>query len=1078
MDAAWAQDWTDAGLRRRFGADVVERGRAYQRQGRVGTLSIGGSETGVIITAGVRGSQYRRYQTLVTQFGRGEGATVATTCSCPWGTDCKHAVAVLLAARAEVGGEGQPDLLTADHPGTGAAPGWERALRAVTEEVSGAALGTPLALQITSSEHRVLLRPLMRGASGRWIRTGVSWDEFAGLDAGTFPAAQWEAMARLQSSLARESAGYSFYYRRETDLSVDEASPSIWPALRAVRDAGVEFVSAAGTPPTRLAEDPARLVVELDPDGDGLTLHTRFVVPGARRGSAVRILGRPGHGVAASSQGELILAGLERPLSAAQQALLGLRGPLPVPAQDVPGFVAGYLPALRRVAEVRPADGLDLPTVAPPVVVLQVKFQPEHRASVHWSVRYEVGEGRVALDPVPQAGDPPVRDPDAERSLFASLPEGPWPTVDVLGQRRPARDAILAGRATIALASESLPALRALDQVEVEVVGEVPVYREADEAPQVRLSVREPDDPSTTDWFNLAVEVTLGGEKVPFVELFRALAQDEDHLILDSGTWFPLDQPELKQLQQLIAEAHDLDETEPGEYRLRAEQAGWWGDLVSLGVVAEQADSWRRSVSGLLDVRDLPSVAVPQGLAATLRPYQEDGFRWLSFLWSSRLGGVLADDMGLGKTLQTLAFVASAHERGELDHPVLVVAPTSVLSTWASEAARFAPGLSVRVVSQTAAKRGVPLAEVVDGANLVVTSYTLLRLDDDEYAAQPWSAVVLDEAQFVKNRQSKAYRAVRRLQARARLALTGTPLENNLMDLWSLLSITCPGLFPNPERFAELYRRPIEGRTDAEALPRLRRRIRPVMLRRTKEAVASELPPKQEQVIPVVLSPAHRRLYDRQLQAERKKVLGLVGDLTRNRIAILRSLTVLRQLSLAPSLVDPRNPAHSAKLDTLVEMMSAVAAEGHRALVFSQFTSFLALARARLDAAGLTYQYLDGRTRDRQARIDAFKEGDDPVFLISLKAGGFGLTLTEADYVFVLDPWWNPAVEAQAIDRTHRIGQDKNVVVYRLVSEDTIEEKVVALQERKRDLFAQVVGAEADFAAPLSAEDIRGLLDL
>ena len=215
-----------------------------------------------------------------------------------------------------------------------------------------------------------------------------------------------------------------------------------------------------------------------------------------------------------------------------------------------------------------------------------------------------------------------------------------------------------------------------------------------------------------------------------------------------------------------------------------------------------------------------------------------------------------------------------------------------------------------------------------------------------------------------------------------------------------------------------------------------------------------------------------------RLQAERKKVLGLAGDVTRNRIAILRSLTILRQLSLSPALIDPTHAAASAKIDTLVDLLTEVAAEGHRALVFSQFTSFLALVRKRLDAEGVRYQYLDGRTRDRAARIAAFKEGDDPAFLISLKAGGFGLTLTEADYVFVLDPWWNPAAELQAIDRTHRIGQDKNVMVYRLVSADTIEEKVVALQQRKRDLFDEVLGDDGELAAPLSADDIRGLLGL
>jgi SNF2 family DNA or RNA helicase len=389
----------------------------------------------------------------------------------------------------------------------------------------------------------------------------------------------------------------------------------------------------------------------------------------------------------------------------------------------------------------------------------------------------------------------------------------------------------------------------------------------------------------------------------------------------------------------------------------------------------------------------------------------------------------------------------------------------------------FAPGLRLEVVERTSGKRAEPLTEMRARADIIVTSYTLLRLDEEEYGAEPWGAVIFDEAQFVKNRQSATYKAARRLRARVKFAVTGTPMENNLMDLWSMLSIATPGLFPSPDAFTDTYRQPIESDGSPEVLARLRRRVRPVLLRRTKEEVATELPPKQEQVLSIPLSAGHRRLYDRHLAAVRKQVLGLVGDLDRNRIAVLASLMRLRQLSLSPALVEAGQPPVSAKIDALVEMLGDMIAEGHRALVFSQFTSFLALVKARLDAERISYVYLDGRTRNREQRIDSFKNGTDPVFLISLKAGGFGLNLTEADYVFVLDPWWNPAVENQAIDRAHRIGQENTVMVYRLVSEDTIEEKVVALQERKRHLFDSVVGEAASLGAPLSADDIRGLLE-
>jgi SNF2 family DNA or RNA helicase len=358
----------------------------------------------------------------------------------------------------------------------------------------------------------------------------------------------------------------------------------------------------------------------------------------------------------------------------------------------------------------------------------------------------------------------------------------------------------------------------------------------------------------------------------------------------------------------------------------------------------------------------------------------------------------------------------------------------------------------------------------------VITSYTLLRIDAEAYADAGWSGMILDEAQFVKNHRARTYAAARRVRCAVKLAITGTPLENSLMDLWSLLSIVAPGMFPHPDRFAEYYRRPIERGEDPERLSRLRRRIRPLMLRRTKESVALDLPPKTEQVLDVVLQPKQLRLYQTHLQRERQKVLGLVDDLDSNRFTILSSITKLRQLSLDPGLVDPEYAGvGSSKIELLVEQLSEVIAEGHRALVFSQFTGFLKLIKERLDADKIGYGYLDGSTRKRDAEIERFTSGEVPVFLISLKAGGFGLNLTQADYCFVLDPWWNPAAEAQAVDRAHRIGQTRNVMVYRMVARDTIEEKVMALKERKAELFDAVLGGDTMSAAGLTADDIRDL---
>jgi SNF2 family DNA or RNA helicase len=635
----------------------------------------------------------------------------------------------------------------------------------------------------------------------------------------------------------------------------------------------------------------------------------------------------------------------------------------------------------------------------------------------------------------------------------------------------------LHGFSTVALAG-LLPVLEEHPGLELTVDGEVADYSEADEAPLISVSATDTTGSEPTDWFDLGISVTVAGEDVPLAPLIEALARGHAHLILESGTWFSLDRPELETLRQLVEEARTLQDHPSGPLRISAVHVGLWEELAALGVVEEQSERWTHTVGRLLDLDAVEPAEVPAGLAATLRPYQVDGFRWLSLLWDTGLGGVLADDMGLGKTVQMLAMVLRARERGELEHPALVVAPTSVLSTWASEAARFAPDLRVVVVDRTRGKARGRLDDTVADADLVITSYTVARIDEAHWRSRPWSAVVLDEAQFVKNHQAKTYQAVRRLTARAKFAITGTPLENSLMDLWSLLSIVAPGLYPRPRHFKEQWANPVERDGDRERLAALRRRIRPLMLRRTKESVAAELPPKQEQLLTVDLHPRHRAVYDRHLQRERQRLLGLIDDLDGNRMAVLRALTALRQLALDPALVDEQYAglASSAKVDALVEQLGELAEEGHRALVFSQFTGFLAVVRRRLEEEAMRYEYLDGSTRNRPERIAAFREGDAPVFLISLKAGGFGLTLTEADYVFVLDPWWNPAAEAQAIDRTHRIGQTRPVNVYRMVSRDTIEEKVVALQDRKRDLFSRVVDDGAAMSTALTADDLRELL--
>jgi superfamily II DNA or RNA helicase len=644
-----------------------------------------------------------------------------------------------------------------------------------------------------------------------------------------------------------------------------------------------------------------------------------------------------------------------------------------------------------------------------------------------------------------------------------------------------------------------------------EIVPPEPEYQTRTSLPKLVVKTVATD---RRDWFDLGVFVTIDGRDVPFGPLFRALSAGKKKLLLVDRSYLDLLQPVFDHLRELIAEAGELTEWETG-VRISRYQASLWEDFEDLADESEQAATWRDSAAALLrnadgdaDGQAIEQTPLPAGLTATLRPYQLDGYHWLAMLWKHRLGGILADDMGLGKTLQALALIAHAVEAGGTNdgaaasqpgRPFLVVAPTSVVSNWLVEAARFTPGLTVSTVLATEAKSGLRLADVAAGADIVVTSYALFRLDFGAYQRVEWAGLILDEAQFVKNRASRAHQCARDLDAPFTLAITGTPMENSLMDLWSLFAIVAPGLFPSARRFTEEYLRPIaehaatenaggDGPGGAHAdellgvsrerLAKLRRRIRPLMMRRSKELVAAELPDKQEQVLRVELAPRHRRLYDTILQRERQKLLGLIEDLDRNRFIVFRSLTLLRMLALDASLVDEAYAGiPSSKLDALFDQLEDVLAEGHRALVFSQFTSFLQKAAARLDHQGVAYEYLDGSTLRRSDVIGRFKDGVAPVFLISLKAGGFGLNLTEADYVFLLDPWWNPAVEAQAVDRTHRIGQTRSVNVYRMVASDTIEEKVMALKDRKAQLTSAVLDDDAVFSSSLTAEDIRGLID-
>ncbi|MGD0313669.1 MAG: SNF2-related protein [Acidimicrobiales bacterium] len=1118
-------------LERLVGPATYERGRDYARHGAVrkSTWSLGGTRVVGEVQGGERNPYYTSAE-LVWGPNR-RLADFEANCTCPVGVNCKHAVALVLAGelappsvrrRLETQLGRGPEQARAGRNGATRRPprsrapddeGWEGPLLDVLGPdedededeptgPSGIGLQFELVMVPPRSSIRsrtgpgagtggpgIRVRPVLPGRSGNWVKTGVSWSNLEYLSYGRARSPRIGGQIALAqellalSRLSTRRTGYAY----GDDVVWLEAIDSrrLWDLLGEARDRGLPLIQAGRrADPVTIHPAPAAVSLDVSRSDVGLRLQVRVTVGDERVPLASCLLiGTPVHGIAwwddpTATTGAaplLALAPFAAPVDIGLRDLLDM-AVIDVPRQDEDRFLHGLLPTLRRRVPVLSTDGsVELPEDRPASLVLDVDHLEGHRIGVVWSWGTEGSGWREPLrgargghhdrrfdDGLVQAVTAAVRTVD---ELLEYTAAGP----------RLAAEARLDGMTAVRFVTEVLPVLSAMDHVVVHSSGQAPDYREEVEAPVVSLGGSTSTD---NDWFDLTVSVTVGGEEVPFADLFVALAEDESHLILPSGTYFSLDRDELRELARLIAEARALLDTTTDGIRLNRFQASLWEDLQRLGVVTAQAGAWQASVRALIDASDRTEYDAPSGLQATLRPYQHTGFNWLAYLYEHRLGGILADDMGLGKTLEALALICHTRERGLTDAPYLVVAPTSVVGNWAAECRRFAPDLRAATVTETAGRRGTSLAEMADTADIVITSYSLFRIEYEEYEGVAWSGLFLDEAQFAKNRRSQAYQRARLLPVPFKVCMTGTPIENNLMELWSLLSIAAPGLFVSPDRFALHYRVPIERQADAERLAQLRRRIRPLMLRRTKEQVEVDLPDKQEQVLELELAPRHKRVYQTHLQRERQKVLGLLGDMTKNRMAIFRSLTLLRQASLDVSLIDAAyQGVPSTKLDALMEMLEDIVEDGHRVLVFSQFTRFLTLARRRIEAAGVDLCYLDGRTRRRDAVIDTFRNGDAPVFLISLKAGGFGLNLTEADYCILLDPWWNPATEAQAVDRVHRIGQTRKVMVYRLVAKDTIEEKVMALKARKSALFADVMDAGGLESGALTAEDIRDLLE-
>jgi len=597
---------------------------------------------------------------------------------------------------------------------------------------------------------------------------------------------------------------------------------------------------------------------------------------------------------------------------------------------------------------------------------------------------------------------------------------------------------------------------------------------------------------SQQDWFEMSFNIEIDGQPLPLLPLIMPVLEnyDPEHLPemlsipLGEHNYLSLPSDKIKPFLNVLIELFNTSTLDKnGTLKLSRFNAAALADM-------EEQNHGLFSISGGKELRELgqklknftgiQDVALPNNLQAELRPYQQQGLNWLQFLREYKFSGILADDMGLGKTIQTLAHLLLEKQAGRMRLPSLIIAPTSLMSNWRREAERFTPDLKVLILQGTERKQ---LFYKIRDYDLILTTYPLLPRDEETLLEHEYHYLILDEAQTVKNPLSKAAQLVRRIKSEHRLCLTGTPMENHLGELWAQFDFLMPGFLSDSATFKKRYRTPIEAHGDSEQRTRLSHRIAPFMLRRTKQDVATELPPKTEIIRSVPLYDKQAALYESIRLTMEKKVRDAIAQkgLSRSHITILDALLKLRQTCCDPrtlSLKEAQKVQQSAKLDLLMEILPEQLEEGRRILVFSQFTRMIALIEIELNARKIGYAKLTGQTRNRDEAIERFKSGEANVFLISLKAGGVGLNLTEADTVIIYDPWWNPAAESQAADRAHRIGQDKPVFVYKLITENTVEEKIIAMQDKKRALAEGIYkGGAKEESLKLTAEDLTALFE-
>ncbi|MDB5386861.1 MAG: ATP-dependent helicase HepA [Planctomycetaceae bacterium] len=1037
------------------------------------------------LIAHVEGDEVKPYVVELTWESRPKPNEPYTdvVCSCPWSNEsdlCKHtwaALSIILMHLRQPRSQLSMQLSGAIKP-----DGWKKSLTQLDNFIRSVQQSAPPAgpAEDSSAEDSwrltyrmdvdagrnllcIMLSEQNRLKNGTWSKgRKMTWGRFVNekpAQLSSIDANIWEIAKREMT----RRAGYGSYSNEFIDSSV---IPSTWVLLTALRGHEFLFHGDDTSTPLEIVDAKPELILEHD-KGDLLAL-----VPGVagRKQSSFNMFatdGRRGFICCDWTRHKVFLCAAETPVQSLFQQLLKQR--MTVPKEGVTELLerltameqalkVTYPPELE--GETVPAESHAVLRLSPRVsdggVNVEIWSKPEAKgpyfepgAGLAEIVSYSTGVRRAAIRnlELEKSSAEACRSAlqldrfNSSRPWHWTLPGGDE-ALDFLGElQQRTSDAW-----TVEWSNSAVP--------RPDVVGEI-------KASDLKLEIK-----TDHDWFGMEGMFDIGGEKVPLVKILDALRKNSKYIQLDGGKWARLAQEFRERLESLA----DLLHRNQSKLHFDATAAPMLQDLLKDQMIEIKAvTEWRKALQRLERARN-HNPEVPVDLKANLRDYQVEGYKWLSRLAAWGVGGCLADDMGLGKTVQALAILLERQKEG----PALVIAPVSVGFNWVNEITRFTPTLRPHLYRDT--ERGDFLDSVGPG-DVVVASYGLLLRDSEHVTNVKWGTLVLDEAQFIKNSRTKTAQVVREIQAGWRLTLTGTPVENQLADLWSLFRATTPGLFGSWERFRERFADPIEKQNLPERKLALARTVRPFILRRTKEDVLKELPDRTEVILNAELSSNERKLYEDARLFAIAQLAGIDTGKTEARFQVLALLTRLRQLACHPKLVDDQWAESSAKMDLLLETVEEIREGKHRALIFSQFTSHLALIRQALDERNISYMYLDGQTpaKQRRARVEAFQEGKGDLFLISLKAGGTGLNLTGADYVIHMDPWWNPAVEDQATDRAHRIGQTKAVMVYRLVAKDTIEEKILAMHEKKRNLVSSIMDG-SDQAGKLSTNELIDLI--